>query len=145
MDTGLMVVDEIGTVVRLPLVYIPEDAFVEQEEQPTALPSLPIGDQGGTAPEGPPVIQEDTQPQQKFCSNSNRKIVSPWQHIMMKSAIRSFAFCKQQTASIHHISPRSEKDPNAKPGAILEKLVRNKDVEEDIVQTVLSRAYAIRA
>lgn len=61
MDTGLMVVDEIGTVVRLPLVYIPEDTFVEQEQQPTALPSLPIGGEAGTAPEGPPVIQEDTQ------------------------------------------------------------------------------------
>ncbi|MGC6485945.1 MAG: type II/IV secretion system protein, partial [Candidatus Puniceispirillales bacterium] len=37
-----------------------------------------------------------------------------------------------------------KEDPNAKPGTILEKLVRNKAVEEDVVQTVLSRAYAIR-
>ena len=43
-----------------------------------------------------------------------------------------------------HIAAIRKEDPNAKPGAILEKLVRNKDVEEDIVQTVLSRAYAIR-
>lgn len=43
-----------------------------------------------------------------------------------------------------HIAEIRKEDPNIKPGAILEKLVRNKSVEEDIVQTVLSRAYAIR-
>ena len=37
-----------------------------------------------------------------------------------------------------------KEDPNAKPGAILEKLVRSNDIEEEILQTVLSRAYAIR-
>ena len=143
MDTGLMVVEKSARLCGS-AVYIPEDAFVEQEEQPTALPSLPLVTKAAPLQKAHQSFRKIHKPQQKFCSNSNRKIVSPWQHIMMKSATRSFAFCKQQTASIHHISRDQKEDPNAKPGAILEKLVRNKDVEEDIVQTVLSRAYAIR-
>ncbi|MGC6485946.1 MAG: hypothetical protein ACON4P_09790 [Candidatus Puniceispirillales bacterium] len=59
MDTGMMVVDEIGTVVRLPLVFIPEDAYVETTEEPTALPTIPLPD-GGSEDDGPPVIQEET-------------------------------------------------------------------------------------
>ncbi len=38
----------------------------------------------------------------------------------------------------------SEEGNNPKPGGILEMLIREGGVEEDLVQTVLSRAYAIR-
>ena len=38
----------------------------------------------------------------------------------------------------------SEEGNNPKPGGILEALIREGGVEEDLVQTVLSRAYAIR-
>lgn len=57
MDTGMVVVDEIGTVVKLPLVFIPEDAYVEKTEEPASLPSIPLPE---TSADGPPVIEEET-------------------------------------------------------------------------------------
>ena len=42
------------------------------------------------------------------------------------------------------LNKAKEGEGNAKPGALLEMLIREGGVEEDLVQTVLSRAYAIR-
>lgn len=42
------------------------------------------------------------------------------------------------------LNKAKESEGNAKPGALLELLIREGGVEEDLVQTVLSRAYAIR-
>ena len=39
---GLLVVDEIGTIAMLPLNFIPEDKFEEQERQPVNIPTIPI-------------------------------------------------------------------------------------------------------
>ena len=76
MDTGMMVVDEIGTVVRLPLVFIPEDVYVESQEEPTALPSLPIGgEENAAADNGPPSSKKKLKPLQKSCSRQNNRKV----------------------------------------------------------------------
>ena len=40
--SGLLVVDEIGSIAMLPLNYIPEDQFVEKEKKPLNIPTIPV-------------------------------------------------------------------------------------------------------
>ena len=42
IPSGVLVVDEIGTVALLPLNYVPEDEYQEQERQPLSIPTIPI-------------------------------------------------------------------------------------------------------
>lgn len=51
--SGIIIVDEIGNVVKLPLTFIPEDPFVEQAPQQLALPTIPIEEEAAPVPEEP--------------------------------------------------------------------------------------------
>lgn len=53
IPSGIIIVDEIGNVVKLPLNYIPEDPFVEQERQQIAIPTIPIEEESSPVPDEP--------------------------------------------------------------------------------------------
>ena len=51
IPSGIMVVDEIGTVIKLPLNYVPEDEYIETENTgPIALPTIPIEQEASPVP-----------------------------------------------------------------------------------------------
>ena len=50
IPSGIMVVDEIGTIIKLPLNYVPEDEFVETEDQPIIIPTIPIEQEASPVP-----------------------------------------------------------------------------------------------
>ncbi len=54
VPSGIMVVDEIGTVIKLPLNYVPEDDFVEAEKQNLVIPTIPIEQEASPVPGAEP-------------------------------------------------------------------------------------------
>ena len=54
IPSGIMVVDEIGTIIKLPLNYVPEDEFVEQESKAIVIPTIPIEQETSPVPGAEP-------------------------------------------------------------------------------------------
>lgn len=51
VPSGIMVVDEIGTVFKLPLNFVPEDQYVESENSgPIVIPTIPIDNEASPVP-----------------------------------------------------------------------------------------------
>ena len=55
IPSGIMVVDEIGTIIKLPLNFVPEDQFIEtQDTGPITLPTIPIEEEASPVPGAEP-------------------------------------------------------------------------------------------